>query len=58
MVPKDRLPELEKRFDKAMAMKNYDVNIVQAGREYVSLNMPKVKRGMFMVMLLKEKVCI
>lgn len=35
LVPKDRLPELKKRFDKVMSLKNFDVNNVQAGRKYV-----------------------
>lgn len=35
IIPKDRVPELKKRFNKAMAMKNYDVDNVQAGREYI-----------------------
>lgn len=35
LVPEDKLPELKIRFDKVMSLKNYDVNDVQAGREYV-----------------------
>lgn len=35
MVPKDRIPELKKRFDKANALKKFDVNNVKAGREYI-----------------------
>jgi len=35
LVPKDKLAELKKRFDKVMSLKNYDVNNVPAGREYV-----------------------
>lgn len=35
LVPKDNLPELKKRFDKVMMLKNYDINNVKAGREYV-----------------------
>lgn len=35
MVPKDRLPELSKRFKKVMLRKTFDVNDVKAGREYV-----------------------
>ena len=35
MVSKDILPELTKRFDKVMSLKNFDVNNVEAGREYI-----------------------
>ncbi|HLT81435.1 MAG TPA: DUF6448 family protein [Cyclobacteriaceae bacterium] len=35
LVPKEDFPELKRRFDRAMALKNYDVNDVRAGREYV-----------------------
>lgn len=35
LVPKDKFAELKKRFDKVMSLKNFDVNNVQAGREYV-----------------------
>lgn len=35
LVSKDKLPELKKRFDKVMSLKNFDINNVQAGREYV-----------------------
>ncbi|HET54798.1 MAG TPA: LysM domain-containing protein [Ignavibacteria bacterium] len=35
LVPKDKFPELQKRFDKVMSLKNFDVNNVQAGREYI-----------------------
>jgi hypothetical protein len=35
LVAKNKLAELKKRFDKAMSLKNYDVNNVAAGREYV-----------------------
>lgn len=35
LVPKDNFTELKKRFDKVMSLKNFDVNNVQAGREYV-----------------------
>ena len=35
IVPKDKFPELQKRFDKVMSLKNFDVNNVQAGREYI-----------------------
>src|SRR5690606_22135943 len=34
-VPKEDFPELKRRFDRAMALKNFDVNDVKAGREYV-----------------------
>lgn len=35
LVPKDKSAELKKRFEKVMSLKNFDVNNVQAGREYV-----------------------
>jgi hypothetical protein len=35
LVPKSRHPELKKRFDKVMALKNYDTNNVSAGREFI-----------------------
>jgi Family of unknown function (DUF6448) len=35
LVPKDKLAELKKRFEKVMSLKNFDVNNVQAGREYI-----------------------
>jgi len=35
LVPKDKLTELKNRFDKVMSLKNYDINNVQAGREYI-----------------------
>jgi len=34
-VSKDDMPELTKRFDKVMSLKNFDVNDVDAGREYI-----------------------
>lgn len=34
-VAKDQLPELKKRFDKVQSLKNFDVNNVKAGREYI-----------------------
>lgn len=34
-VPKEKFPELKKRFDKVMSLKYFDVNNVPAGREYV-----------------------
>jgi hypothetical protein len=35
MVSKDILQELTKRFNKVMSLKNFDVNSVAAGREYI-----------------------
>lgn len=35
MVSKDDMPELTKRFEKVMALKDFDVNNVEAGREYI-----------------------
>ena len=35
LVPKENLPELNKRFKKVMLKKTFDVNDVKAGREYV-----------------------
>ena len=35
LVTKDEIAELKKRFDKVMSLKNFDVNNVQAGREYI-----------------------
>lgn len=35
LVPAGRLPELKKRFEKVNALKNFDVNNVKAGREYI-----------------------
>ncbi len=35
LVPKEKLPELESRFNKVMALRNYDVNDVSKGREYI-----------------------
>lgn len=34
-VSKDDLPELTERFEKVMSLKNFDVNNVKAGREYI-----------------------
>ena len=34
-VPKEILPELSERFNKVMALKTFDVNNVEAGREYI-----------------------
>ena len=35
LVPKEDLPELNKRFKKVMAKRNFDISDVKAGREYV-----------------------
>ncbi len=35
LVSKDKMPELEKRFKKVISLKNFDVNNVKAGREYI-----------------------
>ena len=35
LVPKDKYAELKKRFEKVMLLKNYDVNNIPAGREYI-----------------------
>jgi hypothetical protein len=35
MVSNDDMPELTKRFDKVMSLKNFEVNNVEAGREYI-----------------------
>ncbi|NAS19436.1 LysM domain-containing protein [Clostridium butyricum] len=35
LVEKDKVPELKERFEKVMALKDYDVNDVEAGREYI-----------------------
>ena len=35
MIEKDKIPELTERFEKVMALKNFDVNDVEAGREYI-----------------------
>jgi alkylhydroperoxidase/carboxymuconolactone decarboxylase family protein YurZ len=35
LVPKANVPELTKRFEKVMALKNFDVNNVADGREYI-----------------------
>ncbi|MBO0962830.1 LysM domain-containing protein [Neobacillus sp. MM2021_6] len=34
-VPKEKMAELQERFDKVMSLKDYDVNNVEAGREYI-----------------------
>lgn len=35
MIEKDKIQELKERFEKVMALKNFDVNDVEAGREYI-----------------------
>jgi hypothetical protein len=35
LVEKDKMPELKERFEKVMSLKDFDVNDVEAGREYV-----------------------
>ena len=35
IVPKEILPELEARYKKVMSLKDFDVNDVKAGREYI-----------------------
>lgn len=35
MISKDDMPELMERFEKVMSLKNFDVNNVGAGREYI-----------------------
>ncbi len=35
LVTDEEIHELEKRFKKAMSLKNFDVNDVAAGREYI-----------------------
>ncbi|OOM07505.1 DUF6448 family protein [Clostridium saccharobutylicum] len=35
LVENDKIPELKERFEKVMSLKDYDVNDVKAGREYV-----------------------
>jgi hypothetical protein len=35
LVPKDKTPELTKRFNKVMSLRNFNVNNVEAGREYI-----------------------
>ncbi len=35
LVPKEKLPKLSKLFSEVMRLKNYDVNDVKAGRDYV-----------------------
>lgn len=35
LVPNESVPELEKRFNKVMSLKTYDVNNIKAGRAYI-----------------------
>jgi hypothetical protein len=35
LVPSDKQQELKKRFDKVLSLKNFDINNIQAGREYI-----------------------
>ena len=35
MIAKDGMPELAERFEKVLSQKNFDVNNVEAGREYI-----------------------
>lgn len=35
LVPEDKKPELKERFEKVMALKNFDENNIEAGREYI-----------------------
>jgi len=35
LVAKDDMPELKERFEKVMLLKNFDINNVEAGREYI-----------------------
>lgn len=35
LVPKDKWAELKTRFEKVLSLKNYDVNNIPAGREYI-----------------------
>jgi len=35
LVPREKHHELKERFDKVMSLKNFDVNNVQVGREYI-----------------------
>lgn len=43
LVTRERLPELERRFQTALARKDFDVNDVQAGRQYVAAYVSYVK---------------
>jgi hypothetical protein len=35
LVPKGKMPELQERFDKVLSLKDFEVNNVRAGREYI-----------------------
>ena len=35
LIEKEKMPELKERFERVMALKNFDVNNVEAGREYI-----------------------
>ncbi len=35
LVEQERMPELKERFDRVMALRNFDVNDLEAGREYI-----------------------
>ena len=35
MIEKEKMPELKEKFKKVMALKNFDVNNLEAGREYI-----------------------
>ena len=35
MIEEHKMPELKERFEKVMALKNFDVNDLEAGREYI-----------------------
>lgn len=35
IISSEELPELQEKFEKVMKLKNYDINDVQAGREYI-----------------------
>lgn len=35
LVPKEIIPDLEKRFNKVLSLKDYDVNNIEAGRAYI-----------------------
>ncbi|HYF81745.1 MAG TPA: DUF6448 family protein [Clostridia bacterium] len=35
LIEEEKMPELTERFEKVMALKNFDVNSVDAGREYI-----------------------
>ena len=35
LLEKEKMPELKERFERVMSLKNFDVNNVEAGREYI-----------------------